>query len=311
MFLMTGDGKYMDVLERTLYNGMIAGVSLSGDRFFYPNPLASDGEHPFNMGSCTRSPWFDCSCCPSNVTRFVPSIPGYIYATGDDELYVNLFIGSSSKIGVSGTEVGVRQYTTYPWENRITIELAPERPVAFDLKIRIPGWAGNQVLPGDLYHYVDAPPGLVSLNVNDEQIPAEAINGYCSIQRSWSKGDIIELELPMGFRRVAANERVKADSGKIAVEYPPLVYCAEQEDNSVDIFSVITIPEQSMIESTYQRSMLGGIRTITVDVPYKITNDQSADTRLKLIPYYAWSNRGEGRMTVWFPAEEQHDQSNH
>jgi DUF1680 family protein len=303
MFLMTGNGKYIDVLERALYNAALAGVSLSGDRFFYPNPLASDGEEPFNMGSCTRSPWFDCSCCPANVTRFIPSLPGYVYATRGNELYINLFVGNSTNIERSGVPVNIRQYTAYPWGNTVTIELSPERPDLFDLHIRIPGWANDQVLPGTLYHYLEKPGKRTSISVNGMEQEVKVINGYATISREWNKGDLVELELPMGFRRVAANERIQTNAGKVAVEYPPLVYCAEQVDNEVDIFSVITVPEQPNIESTFQKNLLGGIRTITIDVPTTPGTVKNGLTELNLIPYYAWSNRGANKMTVWFPAK--------
>jgi DUF1680 family protein len=293
MFLMTGDGKYMDVLERTLYNGMLAGVSLEGDHFFYPNPLAADGKYPFNQGSCTRSPWFDCSCCPSNVTRFIPSIPGYIYASRDDQLFVNLYAGNNASVDVSGNLVFLTQTTDYPWDNVVKIEVNPERTARFDLKLRIPGWARNEVMAGDLYSYVNESEGSVTIKVNGTEVPAGTVNGYASISRNWEKGDVVELVLPMEVRLVAANEKVAEDRGKVAVECGPLVYCAEETDNAVDVLSA-TLPAAAAFTKEFDKDLLGGMTLIKAGLA------DTEDNQITLIPYYAWSNRGIGKMAVWF-----------
>ncbi|HJZ40248.1 MAG TPA: glycoside hydrolase family 127 protein [Bacteroidales bacterium] len=293
MFLMHGDAKYMDVLERTLYNGMIAGVSLSGDHFFYPNPLASNGEATFNMGSCTRSAWFDCSCCPSNVTRFIPSIPGYVYAIRDNQLYVNLFIGNTAELEVSGNRVAISQTTGYPWDNKIRIVLKPEESAEFSLKLRIPGWARNEVMAGDLYHYTDEMEGSVSITVNGTKEPVMLENGYSAISRVWNNGDVVELSLPMNVRIVASNAKVAENLGKIAVECGPIVYCAEGIDNTADVLNA-TLSESTVFEKEFKKDLLGGISVIRT-VP-----SIPGENELLLIPYYGWSNRGVGKMAVWF-----------
>ncbi|MEX0986022.1 MAG: glycoside hydrolase family 127 protein [Bacteroidales bacterium] len=302
MFLLSGDGKYMDLLERTLYNGMITGVSLSGDHFFYPNPLASDGIETFNMASCTRSEWFDCSCCPSNVTRFIPSVPGYVYATKDDQLFVNLFMGNTAKTNVAGTPVIISQTTDYPWNNKVRIALSPEKGKEFDLKIRIPGWTQNQVMASDLYHYLNEVHGEVSVYVNGEEYPYEIENGYAGIYRKWEDGDYVDLIFPMEVRIVAANELAADIRGKVAIECGPVVYCAEEMDNAMDIFSVSTIPGNTVFQKEFRKDLLGGIPVITATVPVGRENNSTTASELQLIPYHRWSNRGAGKMTVWFPA---------
>lgn len=305
MFLLTGEGKYMDVLERTLYNGMLAGISLSGDHYFYPNPLASDGETPFNMGSCTRSEWFDCSCCPSNNARFLPSVPGYIYALKDDVLFVNLFIGNQAEMTVGGKKVTIRQQTDYPYDNKVDITVDPAKSAEFQLKIRIPGWTRNEVMPGNLYHYTDAPDGSVFIKVNGTEIQYEQDHGFAVIDRTWKKGDRVELRLPMEIRQVAANEKVEADRGKTAIECGPIVYCAEQADQSFDLFDVTGIPEDATFAREYNAELLGGVPVIKAMVPVQEAPDVSAKmAELSLIPYHVWSNRGPGKMTVWFPAAQ-------
>jgi DUF1680 family protein len=291
MFLLTGDSKYIDVLERTLYNGMLAGLSLEGDHFFYPNPLFADGIMKFNIGSCTRSPWFDCSCCPSNVTRFIPSIPGYVYATKDHQVFVNLFVSNTSKLVVDGNNVGISQSTEYPWNNTIIIKLDPENEINFDLKIRIPGWAKDQVLASDLYSFQKKMNRTVSLKINGKNTEFVEENGYAVLNKTWNKDDQVEVSLPMEIRRVVANQMVEDDKGKVAIECGPLVYCAEGIDNTEDVLTV-ALPKNASFTEEYKKDFLGGVRVISAD----LTGDES---KLTLIPYYAWSNRGVGTMTVW------------
>lgn len=298
MFLLTGNGKYMDVLERTLYNGMISGVSLSGDKFFYPNPLASDGTSVFNEGTCSRSPWFSCSCCPSNVTRFIPSIPGYIYAIKDDQLFVNLFIGNKTNIEIEGKNVSLEQNTEYPWKNSTQILINPTSKVKFNLKIRIPDWAQNRIMDGNLYHFVNDAEASLIIKVNGKEIPVEINHGYATIYRVWKKGDKVDIQFPMNVRLVAANKNVQEDLGKLAVECGPIVYCAEGTDNDLDIFKIAAIKENSKFTLEYKPHLLGGINEITAQVSYL-----SETTELHLIPYCVWNNRGVGKMSVWFPAE--------
>lgn len=304
MFLLTGESKYMDVLERTLYNGMLAGISLSGDHYFYPNPLASDGETPFNMGSCTRSEWFDCSCCPSNNARFLPSVPGYIYAVKDDAIFVNLFIGNQAELVAGGKRVTISQQTEYPWDNKVAITIASAGNRKFQLKVRIPGWTRNEVMPGDLYQYRENAEGTVVIKVNGEEIHAAQDKGYAVIDRTWKSGDRVEVTFPMEVRQVTANANVEADRGKTAIECGPVVYCAEEADQSFDLFGVTGIPEDVSFTREYDADLLGGVPVIRANVT--VTEDQGSGIKmetLKLVPYHVWSNRGPGKMTVWFPAK--------
>ncbi len=224
MFLLHQDAKYIDVLERILFNGALSGTGFSGDRFFYPNPLASFGQH-------TRSPWFTCACCPSNITRFMPSIPGYAYAVKSSHIYVNLFMQGEAKIEISDNIVSIKQETEYPWKGDVKIVVSMEKPGKFTLNLRIPGWARNQPVPGGLYTYMDTVGEEVTLKVNGEAAPIKLNLGYAALSRRWKEGDMIELHLPMPARRVLANDKVKADVGRVAVERGPLVYCAEWTDN--------------------------------------------------------------------------------
>ncbi len=294
MFLLHGDAKYIDVLERTLYNGMIAGVAMEGDKFFYPNCLASDGEYKFNRGHLTRQPWFDCSCCPSNVARFIPSIPDYIYAYHENHLYVNLFIDSNSKIKVNDTSVRIIQKTNYPWDGNVKIEVNPKKNTEIKLHIRIPGWAMNQPLPGDLYSYQQLNKDEVQLKVNGENVPVEIEKGYAVLCRTWSKGDVIDLGLPMQIQRVIADVKIVENRNKVALVRGPIVFCAESADNGKHV-SHLQIPKSVLLNTEYNGELLGGVMTIKGNV-----FDNTGRIRTLLaIPYYAWSHRGVGEMAVW------------
>jgi DUF1680 family protein len=298
MFLMTGDSKYIDLLERTIFNGVLSGISLGGNEYFYPNPLESDGVKKFNMGSCTRSAWFDCSCCPSNVTRFMPSLPGYVYATKDKQLFINLFVENKANMNVDGNMVSINQTTEYPWKGDVKIEVNPEKPGSFDLMVRIPGWAGDKVMESDLYHYLNPSKDKVILKVNGKPIPLKTENGYAVLSRSWNKGDVVELSLPMEIKLVAANEKVADDKGKIAVERGPIVYCAEETDNNSNLFSA-KFSKTAKLEAEYNKDLLGGVMVLsTKDF---IMSDNSKPKQITLVPYFSWNNRGAGKMRVWFP----------
>jgi DUF1680 family protein len=289
LFLLTGNSEYYDVTERTLYNGLISGISLDAKNFFYPNPTESDGKYEFNMGSCTRQPWFDCSCCPTNLIRFVPSIPCLIYATNRDSLYVNLFVSDSAQVLIDGEKVGVTQHTDYPWDGHISLSIDPGKEKAFTLKLRIPGWARNKPVPGDLYSYLDGVSGKVTLSVNGKEEGITLNNGYAEISREWTKGDEVELVLPMIIHKVVANKEVRDDSNKVAFEYGPIVYCAEEIDNKQ--ISDISIPNKIEVNAEE--------RTILSDKVTAITGKVHGE-EFTVIPYYIWSNRGVGKMKVWF-----------
>jgi len=289
MFLLTGDAKYIDVLERILYNGFLSGVSLSGDRFFYPNPLAADGKTKFNQGHATRAPWFRTSCCPVNVVRTMPSIPGYVYAVRDGELYVNLFAEGEAHVALTGGTVTIRQRTRYPWEGEVEIQVEPAAPREFAVYVRIPGWARNRPVPTDLYRYVDEPAAEPEVAVNGRPVALDLVRGYVRLEREWAPGDTVSVRLPMKVRLVAAHEAVEADRGRLAIERGPLVYCVEGIDNGGRVGHV-RIRRAARFTTEYRSGLLGGVTVIQWD-------------GYMAVPYYAWSNRGEGPMAVWLPEE--------
>lgn len=298
LFLFHGDAKYYDVLERSLYNGVLSGISLDGGSFFYPNPLESAGGYE-------RKAWFGCACCPSNLCRFLPSVPGYIYATHGDSLYVNLFMEGVSDIQVGKRKLKIEQTTAYPFEGNVSLKLLKGNG-NFAMRIRIPGWVRGQVVPGDLYRFADRKQTPYSVKVNGESVDGDIEKGYLTINRRWRKGDVVEISLDMSPRLVAANEKVAEDRGKLAVERGPLVYCAEWPDNKeVDLFSVL-LPAKTQLTVVDEKAP-GGARMITAGAQ-KVSYDtdghlQTDDFMLKLIPYYAWANRGQGKMMVWLPYE--------
>ncbi len=291
MFLLTGEAKYMDVFERVLYNGFLAGVSLQGDAFFYVNPLASDGKRKFNVGqAATRAPWFGTSCCPTNVVRFMPSLPGYVYATKGNDLYVNLFLTNQSKLTVGGKSVQVQQQTNYPWDGKVTLTVRPTQAQAFSLLVRLPGWASGKPMPGNLYQYVNAISKAPVLKINGKSITYTTEDGYARIDRTWKPGDRLEWTLDMPVREVKANQQVTDDIGKVAIERGPVVYCAEGVDNDGKALS-LAVPTGMTFRPSWQPDKLGGITSLS---------GQTNGKALSLIPYYAWSHRGPNEMSVWF-----------
>jgi len=299
LFLLHGESKYYDVLERTLYNGLISGISLDGGGFFYPNPLESIGQHQ-------RQAWFGCACCPSNVCRFIPSLPGYIYAVHNQELYVNLFMSNTSNMEVGGKKVTLTQTTQYPWNGDIRLDIAPKGKQNFAVKIRIPGWVQNEVVPSDLYTYTDNKQLGYTIKVNGEKIEAGLDKGYFTINRSWKKGDYIEIHFDMEPRTVKANNKVEADRGRISVERGPIVYCAEWPDNNFSVRSVVMNrkPEYKVVEKPELLYGLNQIQTNAQLLKYDEKGRLVAeDVNLILIPYYAWAHRGAGEMTVWIPQD--------
>ncbi len=294
MSLLHGDAKYIDVLERVIYNGILSGISLSGNKFFYPNPLASDGKYQ-------RSPWFGCACCPTNIVRFMPSLPGYAYAQQADNVYVNLFIAGSAAIRISQNTVGLQQQTRYPWDGDVRISVEPEHSGQFTVCVRIPGWAQNRPVPSDLYSYPDKSREKVSLKVNGNPVALNIVNGYARIHRTWKKGDAIELNLPMPIRRVQAHQKVKDNRGRTAVERGPVVYCFEGADNPKGVTNLI-LPPDAKLQSEYHGDLLGGIVTITGRGQIRQAGKKSVeDIDVVAIPYYAWAHRGKNEMAVWMP----------
>ena len=299
LFLLHGEAKYYDVLERTLYNGLISGVSLDGGGFFYPNPLESIGQHQ-------RQPWFGCACCPSNICRFIPSLPGYVYAVKGKDVYVNLFMSNTSNLKVEGKAVSLEQATHYPWNGDVTIGVNKNNAGQFTMKIRIPGWVRNQVVPSDLYTYSDGKRLSYTVKVNGEPVQSELKDGYFCIDRRWKKGDKVAVHFDMEPRTVKANNKVEADRGRIAVERGPIVYCAEWPDNDFDVLSVFMnrTPQFEVVEKP---DLLYGINQLKTDAQILGYDDRgrltATDVKLTLIPYYAWAHRGAGAMAVWLPQE--------
>ena len=299
LFLLHGEAKYYDVLERTLYNGLISGVSLDGGGFFYPNPLESIGQHQ-------RQPWFGCACCPSNICRFIPSIPGYIYAVHNNDVYVNLFMANSSDLKVNGKNVTLKQSTSYPWNGDIKLEVSPKGKQNFAMKIRVPGWVQGSVVPGNLYSYTDKKTLGYTVKVNGKVVDSNIEKGYFTIPRTWKKGDVVEVHFDMEVRTVKANQQVEADRGKISVERGPLVYCAEWPDNDFSIQSVI-MNKKPVFTVEKKSDLLYGIDMIQTDAQALNYDDKgkliAKDVKLNLIPYYAWAHRGSGDMAVWLPID--------
>ena len=300
LFLLHGDSKYYDVLERTLYNGLISGVSLEGNGFFYPNPLESMGQHQ-------RQPWFGCACCPSNICRFIPSLPGYIYAVKDKNVYVNLFLSNKSNLTVGGKKVALSQTTEYPWNGDITILVDQNAAGQFAMKIRIPGWVKNQVLPSNLYQYTDGKRLGYTILVNGSAVTANVTeDGYYTINRKWKKGDKLQIHFDMEARTVRANNKVEADRGMVSIERGPIVYCAEHPDNSFDIMGALI---NQTPQFTLGKSEIAGtpVQTLTTSAQTLNFNKQgkleTQDQTLTLIPYYAWCHRGSGKMRVWLPQD--------
>ena len=292
------DGKYADVMERILYNGVLSGISLSGDRFFYPNPLASFGQHE-------RVPWFSCACCPPNVARILTSVPGYFYAATSDRVYVNLFAQGTGKMKVGGTDLELVQTTEYPWKGDIKIEVKPTREAEFTLAVRIPGWAMNRPVPSDLYSYMEPAEGAPSLKVNGEPVELGLDKGYALIKRTWRPGDVVALSLPMPVRRVVASAAVEADRGRVAVERGPLVYCAEWTDNDGRVSNLV-LPDGATLAAEARPDLLNGVVVIKGEaeaVNEKAGKIVAEKKPVTLIPYYAWANRGKGEMAVWLARE--------
>jgi len=296
MFLMHNDARYIDVLERVLYNAALSGISMKGDLFFYPNPLQSIGQH-------ARSPWFGCACCPSNVARFIPSVPGYTYAYKKNDVYVNLFISGESTIETINNKVKLTQQTQYPWKGIININVEPEKSDTFAIYVRIPGWAQNQPVPSNLYEYQKTRYEEVALKVNGKRAAIKTQRGFARIERKWQKGDTIELNFPMPVRRVIANQNVKENRGKVALQRGPIVFCLEWPDNDGKVLNLM-IPDDSGLRAEYKPDLLNGIMVVTgkAQVVKRASNGDIAPAQKKqftAIPYYAWAHRGRGEMTVW------------
>jgi hypothetical protein len=303
LFLLHGDAKYVDILERTLYNGLISGVSLDGETYFYPNPLESNGQHQ-------RSPWFGVACCPGNITRFMPSLPGYVYAHRGDAIYVNLFMSNRTAVTLAGgRKVELEQETRYPWAGDVQLTVRPEKAGVFTLKIRVPGWARGAAMPGDLYRFADeGKREPVTLQINGASAELKLDNGYATLTREWKAGDRVDLHLPMRVERVLANQNVEADRGRVALQRGPIVFCAEWADSPDRHVRNIVLDNSQKLQAEFLPTKLKGVEEIHGEaVAYRYDGKGEllhANEAFTAIPYYAWANRGRGQMEVWIAENE-------
>lgn len=301
MFLLHGDSKYIDVLERTLYNGLLSGVSLSGDHFFYPNPLASLGQHQ-------RGEWFSCACCITNVTRFMPSVPGYVYAHNGNDLYVNLFMSNTMNVDLDAAKVSLTQQTNYPWNGSVTLNVNPSKTANFAVHIRIPGWAVNKPVSSNLYRFKDDNPVTIPISINGKKVDYVVEKGYAVIDRKWAKGDKVAVDFPMPIQKVLAKENVKSDTDRFALQKGPIVYCLEGFDQADKSVQSIVVDKNAAVTESYKADKLNGILELsTVGLSSsRIENSQELQQTksvVNAIPYYAWNNRGSNEMEVWIPYE--------
>ncbi|MEO5893701.1 MAG: glycoside hydrolase family 127 protein [Ferruginibacter sp.] len=306
MFQLHGDSKYIDILEKSLYNGLISGVGLDGKSFFYTNAMQVKNSFLTKEVEGTRSGWFECSCCPTNLARLIPSIPGYMYAQKDDNLYINLFINSNVDLSIGNKAVQIAQKNNYPWDGDLTFNINPKKAMAFNLLVRIPGWAQNKAIPSDLYQFQSTSAEKPVIKVNGQSVEYTVQNGYASINRTWKKNDVVEVMLPMEVRRVVASEKIKEDIGKVALQRGPLMYCAEWPDNNGKTSNII-IPASATFTTEFKPTLLNGVTILKSEVPAFIVNGSNNISTVKqaftAIPYYSWANRGKGEMMVWFPEQ--------
>jgi len=304
LFLLHGNAKYIDVMERTLYNGLLSGVSLDGKSFFYPNPLESDGKHQ-------RSEWFGCACCPGNMTRFLASVPGYVYAQNGDVLYVNLFSAGTAEVKLdNGRTIKMTQETRYPWDGAVKITIEPDKEGEFTVNLRIPGWARGEAVPSDLYKFQGDVKEPVALKINGESVPIALNKGYVSIKRNWGHDDVVELNLPMTVRRVLADDKVADDKGKAALQRGPLVYCVEWPDVKDGKVLGLMLPDDAEVSPEFRPDLLGGVEVLrgqAISLRWADPEHKGMDREkieFTAIPYYAWANRGPGKMAVWLARTE-------
>lgn len=265
--LLHGDARYADVLERVMYNGILAGVSLDGQRFFYVNPMSSQGKHH-------REPFFGCACCPTNVVRFVPSMPGYVYATDDQGIYVNLFVAGEAQLSFGDACVGIKAATQYPWDGKVRLTLDPMQAQRFDVRLRIPEWCDN-----------------ASVSVNGHTQAGLTIRkGYARLSRRWQGGDVIELNLPMAIQRIEAHPRVKAGVGRVALQRGPIVYCFEAVDTPHGVQDIV-LGKDPAFKAEQRKDLLGGVTVIR-------GRDQSG-REIVAVPYHVWDHRQAGDMVLW------------
>jgi hypothetical protein len=277
---------------------------MDGKSFFYTNAMEIRNTYSHTDMEAERSGWFTCSCCPTNVTRLIPSVPGYVYAQKGNDIYVNLFVSGKATVAVNAKKIEIVQTNNYPWDGQLKFSINPTSSAEFNLLVRIPGWADNQAMPSDLYSFQSASTQKVSISVNGKPIDTKLIHGYAVISRKWKKGDVVQVDLPMEVRRVVANHAVKDDIGKVSLQRGPLIFCAEWPDNQGKTSNLI-LPPASTFSTEFKPDLLNGImvlkseaRAVVLPSAHEVT---TAPQPFIAIPYYAWAHRGKGEMTVWFP----------
>ena len=252
-----------------------------------------------------RSGWFTCSCCPTNVTRLIPSIPGYVYAQKNNDIYVNLFVSGNASFTVNKTQVEIEQKNNYPWDGNLVFNIIPKSPLAFNVLVRLPGWSQNEAMPSDLYSFESPSIKKVSITLNGSAVDYTVANGYAVLSKTWKKGDVVHVNLPMEVRRVTANKNVKDDIGKVSLQRGPLMYCAEWPDNNGKTSNII-LPKNAQFSTEFKDDLLHGVTVIKSETPAIVISGNSVSTvnqNFTAIPYYAWAHRGRGEMEVWFPEE--------
>lgn len=307
MSLLTADARYVDVMERSLYNGALDGLSLSGDRFFYANPLASDKSTPAGPFGEGRKAWFGTACCPSNISRLVCSLGGYLYGVSRDSIWVNLFIGSSTRVKVADQEVALELETRYPWEGAVRLIVKPEARARFTVRMRIPGWAQKTPVPGDLYTFTDQTSESVVLKINGRPSGFAIEKGYAVLERAWSPGDTVDLLLPMPVRRLRASSQVTADSNRSALQRGPLVYCIEGTDNGGEVWNLV-LPESAALTAQPSQVLDEEIVAVHCEGKAVVSSPDGSQVAVRpqaltAIPYYTWANRDNLQMQVWIPNE--------
>jgi uncharacterized protein len=298
MAQLSGDGKYVDVLEKSLYNAALDGLSLSGDRFFYDNPLSSTGQN-------TRSAWFGTACCPANIARLVASLGNYIYAKSENSLWLNLFVNSNTRILLGADSISVVTETDYPWDGKVVVSINPDTKQKFSIHIRVPGWANGEASPGALYRYIQNKPKQIEFLVNGNKVETKIDNGYISIERNWMKGDQISFTLPMEILQIRAMDSLRNDQNRIALQRGPFIYCIEGADNAGSVWNVLVKPHAVFTPVKY-RILNEPVIALQARVEISVPDEngvgiKTSEEKITAIPYYTWANRGANSMRVWLP----------
>jgi DUF1680 family protein len=305
MFQLHGHAKYADLIEKVLYNGLLSGVGLDGKSFFYSNAMQIKNSASFPQTEPARAGWFECSCCPTNLARLFPSLPGYVYGQNGKDIYVNLFVSGSADLAVQNKPVRLTQTNNYPWNGDLKFTVNQASTSDFNLLVRIPGWAREEAIPSDLYRFAQPSSQQVVIKVNGKPVKYTMKNGYAVLARKWKKSDVVDVSLPMETRTVVAHPNVRDNVGKVALQRGPVIYCAEWKDNEGKASNII-VPNGTAFTAAFKPDVLNGITELTATVPV-VKVDAASNTistvnqTLTAIPYYAWANRGKGEMTVWFP----------